>query len=166
MIRVEDVNLADVEVEGVMRAIRSDLSPANASARDLLATAGTAVDERLESVGVLPLGGAVLTPGGDLPADFLIHVVVMSDDEPQTSATVRKALRNGLRRAADFSLQSIAIPPLGLGVGLTEPEEEARALVELLVEHLGTGIPPSEITIAATSDFELDLFARLIKKYS
>jgi O-acetyl-ADP-ribose deacetylase (regulator of RNase III) len=47
-------------------------------------------------------GGAVVTPGGDLSADFVIHVVVSAPDEPETSVNVQKALRNGLRRAADL----------------------------------------------------------------
>lgn len=118
MIRVVQDSLADVATDAVLRAIGSDLSPVNSTSRDLATAAGPAVEDRLRSVGTLPLGGAVITPEGHLRADYLIHVVVMSEDEPQTLATVRKALRNGLRRASDWALESLAMPPLGIGVGV------------------------------------------------
>ena len=78
---------------------------------DLGAGAGESVEEQLSRSGSIPLGGAVMTPAGALPFDFLIHVVVMSEDEPQSTATVQKAVRNGLRRATDWALDSLALPP-------------------------------------------------------
>lgn len=162
MIKVSQGPLEQAHVDGVVRAIRSDLAPISASSRDLGAAAGESVAERLERVGSLPLGGAVVTPGGDLPAAFVIHVVVMSEDEPQTSASVRRALENGLRRASDFGMESLALPALGIGVGNTEPEDSARTLVEILVAHLDLGVPPLDLTIAASSPFEAALFERIV----
>jgi len=152
----------EVEAEGVMRPIRTDLTPVSAVSRDLGIWAGSDVEEKLTRSGTLPLGGAVMTPGGKLSCDFLIHVVVMSEDEPLTSTTVERAVRNGLRRARDWELESLALPPLGIGVGMTEPEISARALVEILSDHLDEGEPPLDLTIAVTSDFEAELFGRLV----
>ena len=117
---------------------------------------------RLEKIGTLPLGGAVMTPAGELQAGFLIHVVVMSDDEPQTALTVQRALRNGLGRAADWGCASLALPPLGLGVGLTEPEVSGEALVELLWSHIDEGHEPLDLVIVASTSYEEELFAGLI----
>ncbi|MDA0327608.1 MAG: macro domain-containing protein [Gemmatimonadetes bacterium] len=162
MITVVQAELTELGSAGVMRSIRSDLSPVNSASRDLAIVAGGAVTDRLESIGVLPLGGAVITPGGNLPATFLIHVVVMTEDEPQTAATVQKALQNGLRRASDLGLDSLALPPIGMGAGLIEPEVSARALVEFLYNHLDEGLPPQDLTIAVSSSYEVDLFSQLV----
>lgn len=162
MIQVERGDLAEVEVEGVIRPVRADLSPVNAASRDLAARAGSRVEEHLERLGSLPLGGAVITPAGDLACDFLIHVVVMSQDEPQSSHTVQRALQNGLRRATDWALDSLALPPLGIGVGTTEPEVAAHALAEILFNHLDEGASPLDLTIVVTSDYEVDLFDRIV----
>jgi O-acetyl-ADP-ribose deacetylase (regulator of RNase III) len=110
----------------------------------------------------MPLGGAVMTPAGDLAADFIIHVVVMSDDDPQSGVTMQKALRNGLRRAADWAIESMALPPLGIGVGTLEAEESARALVDILFDHLEDGEPPRELVIVVGSPYHSDLFTRLV----
>lgn len=164
MIQVRRGELADAEVEGVVRPVRADLSPVNVTSRDLAARAGSAVEEHLTRLGSLPLGGAVITPAGDLACDFLIHVVVMSEDEPQTSHTLQRALQNGLRRASDWGLGSLAVPPLGIGVGTIEPEAGARALAEILFNHLDEGAAPLALTILVTSDYELDLFERLVEE--
>ena len=162
MIRVVRAALEEVEVEAVVRPVRTDLAPVSVASRDVLAAAGTVVQERLEKLGSLPLGGAVMTPAGDLRADFLIHAVVMSEDEPQTTVTVQKALRNGLGRAADWGCTSLALPPLGLSVGLTEPEISAEALVGILWSHLDGGNEPLDLVIVASTSYEEELLARIV----
>jgi len=166
MIEIVQENLADLTVDAVARAMRSDLSPVNVASRDLLIVAGEEVQQRLLKNGALPVGGAILTPAGELAADFLIHLVVMSEDEPQSTATIRKALENGLRRASDWSLGSLAVPALGIGVGLMEPEASARELVGILFDHLDEGRPPLDLTIVVSSDFESDLFVQIVDEMS
>lgn len=134
MIRVVVGDLAAQVVDALVRPVRSDLAPVSAASRDIGLAAGEDLEARLARLGTLPIGGAVLTPSGRLAASFLIHVVVMSEEEPQTTLSVQRALRNGLRRATDWGLASLALPPLGLTVGTVEPEESARALVEILIQ--------------------------------
>lgn len=166
MIQVVLGDLAEQTTDGVVRAVASDLAPINAASRDVGLAAGSELGERLERIGALPVGGAVLTPSGRLPAGFLIHVVVMSDDEPQTTMSVQKALRNGLRRASDWGLESLALPALGIVAGTIEPESSARALVEILFNHIDEGDPPLDLRIVVASEFESELFGRLIARMS
>jgi O-acetyl-ADP-ribose deacetylase (regulator of RNase III) len=162
VIRVVKAQLAVLEVQGIVRPVGADLAPANVVARDLVTAAGAELEERLSRLGMLPVGGAVLTPAGSLAADYLIHVVVMSHDEPQSSPSIQKALRNGLRRAADWGLESLALPALGLGAGSMDAETPARVLVEILTNHVNEGVPPLELTIAVSSDFEVELFEKVM----
>jgi O-acetyl-ADP-ribose deacetylase (regulator of RNase III) len=164
VIRISRDSIVDIRVEGVLRPIRSDLTPVNAASRDLAAAAGEELQERLLRLGALPSGGAVVTPGGDLGADFVIHVVVMSEEEPQTEASLRRAVENGLRRASDIGLESLAMPPLGLGVGVAEPEDAARALLGLLLDHLDEKSPPLDLRIVVSSEYESDLFAQALEE--
>ena len=166
MIRIVVGELSDQRVDGLMRPVRSDLAPVSAASRDLVLDAGEELRERLERVGMLPVGGAVLTPAGRLAAPFIIHAVVMSQDEPQTSMSVQRALRNGLRRASDWGLDTLALPPFGLAAGTADPEVSARVLVEILFNHLDEGAAPLDLTIVVSTDFEADLFGRLVEEMS
>jgi O-acetyl-ADP-ribose deacetylase len=166
MIRVVQGELRDQRVDGVVRPVRSDLAPVSGPSRDVVLDAGEELQERLERMGLLPVGGAVLTPAGLLTAPFLIHAVVMSEEEPQTSMSVQRALRNGLRRASDWGLGSLALPPFGMAVGTADPEVSARVLVEILFDHLDEGVAPLDLTIVVSSDFESQLFCRLVEELS
>jgi O-acetyl-ADP-ribose deacetylase (regulator of RNase III) len=152
------------ELEGIVRPIRSDLAPLTAGARDVGTAAGPAVEQRLEQLGSLPIGGAFITPGGDLPASFIIHIVTASEEEPETALSVQRALRNGLRRAADWGLTSLAIPLLGAGVGHMEAEEAARAQMEILANHLDEGVPPLELTVVVAGEYEAGIFEHLVEE--
>jgi O-acetyl-ADP-ribose deacetylase (regulator of RNase III) len=77
---------------------------------------------------------------------------------------VRRAVENGLRRASDIGLESLALPPLGLGVGVGEPEDAARALLGVLLDHLEEESPPLEILIVVSSEYEFDLFAQALEE--
>jgi len=162
VIQVVVGSLASQEQEGVVCPIRSDLTPLTAGARDVLLAAGPGVDERLQQLGAIPIGGAAITPGGALGAAFIIHVVTASEEESETSMSVQRALRNALRRAVDWEIESLAIPPLGAGVGHMETEEAARVQVEILVSHLDDGLPPLDVTIVATGPYEAEVFRRLV----
>ena len=163
MITVVVGELADQAMEGVMRPVRSDLAPLTVGARDVGSAAGDRVAERLAQLGSVPVGGAVITPAGDLPAEFIIHAVTADIDEPQSAMTVQRAVRNGLRRAVEWGLTSLALPPVGLGVGNMGAEEAAQVLVELLVDHLDEGQPPLELVIAVSNEYEESVFNAVIE---
>jgi O-acetyl-ADP-ribose deacetylase (regulator of RNase III) len=161
-LRVSFGRLADFPGDVVLRAVRADLDPVNVASREVAEEAGETIRTRLEQAGELPVGGAVLTPGGALPAGFVIHVVTSSRDEPETPATVERGLRNALRRAADWEMDSLAVPPLGTGVGVLTLEDAARLQVRILAEHLEEGVPPREITVVVGNAYEEDVFSRLV----
>ncbi len=163
MIRVVVGALAESAGEAIVCPIRSDLAPMTSGARDVLGRAGPGVLTRLEGLGALPVGGAFLTPGGELPVAFLIHVVTASEEEAETPLSVQRALRNGLRRATEWGVTSVAVPPMGMGAGHLEPEEDARAVLEILFNHLDEGQPPLELTLVVAHEYERDLFDRLVE---
>ena len=131
----------------------------NAAGRRLEARAGEAVARRLEEQGDLPLGTAVLTPAGELACDFLVHVAVRSRDEPPTLATVERGLVNALRRAADFGIGSLALPPLGMGVGTLDAGDAARVMAQVIRSHLEEGRQPLALTLVVDSDYEESVLA-------
>jgi len=162
VIEIRREDLATTSIEAVVRPIRSDGEAVNQLGRRLEITAGPDLAERLRELGELPVGGAVLTPGGDLPASFVIHVVVQSPDEPVTSSGIRRGLVNALRRASEFGITSLALPPVGMGPGNLEVEEAARILHEILSEHRQGGENPRELLIVVESEYEEEVFGRLI----
>ena len=70
MIRVALCGVVEAGTEGVLRSVSSELEPDTAESREVELGAGSAVVDRLRAMGSLPVGAAVITPGGDLPVSF------------------------------------------------------------------------------------------------
>jgi O-acetyl-ADP-ribose deacetylase (regulator of RNase III) len=164
VIRVVQAKLEEVEADAVARPVGSDGEAVSAAGRRLGLAAGDAVEERLQRLGEMPTGGAFLTPAGTLPARFLVHLVVRSAMEPATHQTIRKALANGLARARDWELASLAIPPLGLGAGNLESEAAAELVVSVLREHLLEKRPPRDLLIVVESEYEELVFGQALER--
>lgn len=150
------------EGDCVVRAARSDGASITPVARRIETGAGAGVRRRVESMGELPVGSAVLTPGGDLPVRFLLHVILQSDREPVTATVVQRATLNALARAADFGMTELALPPLGTHAGNLEAEESARAMAQAFTEHRARHDAPGVILLVVESDYELDVFERAL----
>jgi len=154
--------LYDQNADGILRPMRSDLAPVSVAGRDLVEAAGSILASKLEQLGTVPVGGAVVTPSGALESEFVIHIVVSAPDEPESPAAVQKALGNGLRRATDWELESLAVPPMGGGVGRMDAAEPARTLLEILFNHLDEGTKPLDLRIVVGTEYEEELFGNLI----
>ena len=153
MIRFVVGDPEDQPTEAALRPVTAQLDGASASSRQLEDRAGTAVHERLQQIGALPAGAAVITPAGDLPFGFLIHAVVQSADEPVSAHTVRNALVNGLRRAEEWDLGSLTLLPLGTGAGNLDADVIAQITAEVLEERLPLADTLDEIVIAVHSEY-------------
>lgn len=166
MIRVRVGPLHAAEAEAILRPVSSDFAPVTGPGRDVEIRSGEGIRDRLVALGGLPVGGAVVTPGGDLAVPFLIHVVVQSPEEPVTVAGVRRALINGLRRANEWEMDSLALPPVGTGAGNLDPEAAARVMVPVLVEHMHSHPFPRDVILTVPNEYEEEVFLGAVEKVS
>lgn len=162
MIRVVREVLEAWEGECIVRAARSDGASITPVARRIETLAGPDPLRRLEAMGELPVGSAVLTPGGALPVRFLLHVVLQSPQMPVTPTVVHRATANLLARAVDFGMTEVALPPLGTHAGNLEAEESAEAMAAAIAEHRARQPGPPSIVVVVESTYELDVFERAL----
>jgi O-acetyl-ADP-ribose deacetylase (regulator of RNase III) len=163
VIRVVLGTLTESTMEALLRETRPDGAVVSPSGKALLARLGDAA--HLLDLDDAPIGSAWLSPAGPLHASFLIHLVVQGRDEPVSPESVRLALTNGLRRAAAFGIESVALPPLGVGAGNLDHEQAARIVVEVIAAHLEQGRPPAVFEVVVQSEYEEDVFRRVAARY-
>jgi O-acetyl-ADP-ribose deacetylase (regulator of RNase III) len=159
VIRIVHGDLAGASIDAVLRPVTAEWTAVTPAMRRLEIAAGEGPAEQCRRLGELPVGSAVMTPAGDLPAQFLIHAVVRSVDEPVTGSGVRRALQNGLRRLAEWGVQRVAMAPLGTGAGNLDADEAASIMIPVLIEHMAGG-SPAEVEIYVDSEYEKDVFER------
>lgn len=165
MIEVVMGEVARADTEAVLRPVGSDWSPVTPAMRRLESAAGPAVLDRCRRLGELPVGSAVITPAGDLPVDFLVHVVVRSYDQPVSGPIVSRALLNGLRRLEEWAMTSVAMPALGTGAGNLDAEAAADAMLPVLLEFLRSAKSLARVVLVMESDYEREAFERRLETH-
>lgn len=163
MIRVVVDDLASVESDALVRPATTSLEPAAPALDRLDQLAGAACRPQLSPGARLGVGAAVVTGGGDLPTELIIHAVIMADDEPVSGAGLRRAVTSIIQRAADWELAHIATPVLGAGPGQLPLDDAARILVDALARDLSHTTWPREVSIVVGSQEEretVDAFIR------
>jgi len=96
----------------------------------------------IDVIGSLPTGEAVLTPGFNLPARYIIHTVgpVWRGGLRGEPERLRDAYLSCLRLAHEYELQSVAFPAISCGVYGYPVELGARVALEALREGLEAGL--------------------------
>lgn len=97
--------------------------------------------EIIDKIGRLPAGGAVITPGFDLPARFIIHTVGPiwrggNEGEPDK---LRSAYVQSIARAVENGLASISFPAVSTGVYGYPVEKAAPLALGVMAEALKNG---------------------------
>jgi O-acetyl-ADP-ribose deacetylase (regulator of RNase III) len=81
------------------------------------------------ALGPIPLGSAVATTAGRLPARRVIHGAVMGQDLRTDGELVRRTTRSCLELADELGCSSLALPAFGTGVGGFPLADCARIMV-------------------------------------
>jgi O-acetyl-ADP-ribose deacetylase (regulator of RNase III) len=146
MIRVLVDDLAFLTVDAVLRPTNDTLDPTTPVISRLDRQAGSEFARQRQVQFPLDVGAAVVTGAGALPAQFVVHLVIQSEERAMGADTVRRALTSAWQRAADWKLDRVATPLIGTGAGGLTVEEAAELLAETFRKRLGAPWP-SDVSI-------------------
>jgi len=163
VIRVVVDDLAFVQADAIVRPATALLEPTTPALRRLEQVGGPAFWDQLHTGRELAVGSAVVTGGGALGVELVIHAIIRSVAEPVTAGTVRRALTAALQRAADWQLAHLAVPPLGIGAGGLELEDAAEIMGAVFTALPGPGGFPSEVTIVVENEEEQRIVGAFIR---
>jgi O-acetyl-ADP-ribose deacetylase (regulator of RNase III) len=104
---------------------------------------GIELTRACREIGRVELGRAVVTPGFELPAKYVIHTAVPTwRGGPKDASLMAGCYRASLDLAARMNLASIAVPAMGTGSnGFPLPVAAEVALTELLRHLRASGAP-------------------------
>ena len=139
---IEMVSITECTTDAVVNAANAGLAPGAGVCGAIFAAAGyDQLDRACRQIGGCPTGGAVITPGFNLSAKYIVHAVGPiwhggSSDEPQL---LYGAYANSLVVAWDHQCTSIAFPLISAGI-YGYPLEGAwdralRASADFIMEH-------------------------------
>jgi O-acetyl-ADP-ribose deacetylase (regulator of RNase III) len=134
-IEVIDGDIADQIVDAVVNAANNHFWMGSGVSGALKARGGAQIEQEAMALGPVEPGECVVTSGGRLPAQYVIHAAVMGQDLVTSAATIERATQNALRAAETHGLASIAFPAFGTGVGGFPLTDCARTMTEAVRDH-------------------------------
>ena len=128
-LEVREGDIAAIEADAVANAANDALWMGAGVAGALKRAGGDEIEREAMAQGPIPLGSAVATTAGRLPARYVVHGAVMGQDLRTDADLVRRTTRSCLELADELGCRSLALPAFGTGVGGFPLDECARIMV-------------------------------------
>ncbi|MBU3023970.1 macro domain-containing protein [Aestuariibacter sp. A3R04] len=116
-IRLIEADITSLSVDAIVCAASSTLLGGTGVDRAIHYAAGPALFEHCRHLGGCKTGQAVLTPGFNLPAKYIIHTVgpIWRGGEHFEETRLADCYRNSLKLASENNIRSIAFPAISCG---------------------------------------------------
>jgi O-acetyl-ADP-ribose deacetylase (regulator of RNase III) len=134
-IEVVEGDIAALDVDAVANAANDALWMGAGVAGALKRAGGEDIEREAMAQGPIGVGDAIATSGGTLPARWVIHGAVMSQDLRTSRRLVEETTESVLRVAEELGARSLALPAFGTGVGGYPLEDCARVMIGVVHRH-------------------------------
>ncbi|MBN1550559.1 macro domain-containing protein [bacterium] len=109
-------DITNLAVDAIVNAANTELKLGSGVAGAIRQKGGPSIQKECDAIGGTPVGTAVITGAGNLPAKHVIHAVgpVMGSGDEDTK--LANATRSALELAEKNKIRSIAIPAISTGI--------------------------------------------------
>ncbi len=136
-LRMVKGDITQADADAIVNSANNDLVLGGGVSGAIRRVAGTAVQDECAKIGTIPLGTAVVTGGGQLKAQWIIHAAVNPLGLWSDPKSVRNATRAALRKAEEKQVKRLAFPAIGTGAGALPVERCADILIDEVLRHCG-----------------------------
>jgi len=136
ILRLVQGDITERDVDAVVNAANSYLQHGGGVAGAIVKKGGQIIQEESNKIGYTPVGTAVITGAGRLPAKFVIHAVGPRMGEGDEDNKLKSAVLNSLRLASEKGLKSISMPAISSGIFGFPKDRCAKILVSEGVKFL------------------------------
>jgi O-acetyl-ADP-ribose deacetylase len=128
---------------------------------------GPSIMAECRRIGHCPTGGAVVTGGGDLAAEYVIHTVgpVYKGGGRGEAEKLSSCYRESLRLARERGIASIAFPSISTGVYGYPVEAAARVALKEIVGHLREHETPALVRMVLFDSSALRIYAEALDEH-
>lgn len=148
-------DITDLAVDAIVNSENEDMRMDSPDGRSVSAAirrkGGEKIALELARSGPVPLGQVRVTPGGELPAPFVLHPAVVWERQGVRYTDARvlaTATRQTLSMAESMGLSTIALPAFGVGTARYPGVDAARLVVRGILDFFATAPRLSSVTLA------------------
>jgi O-acetyl-ADP-ribose deacetylase len=163
-------DITKLKVDAIVNAANSSLLGGGGVDGAIHRAGGPAILEACMEIrkkqGGCPTGQAVITTGGTLPAQYVIHTVgpVWHGGNKNEDVLLKDCYVNSLRLAEENKVNSLAFPNISTGVYHFPKERAAAIAVNAVRQFLADHFVPSQIIFACFDQENYTLYRRLLNE--
>jgi O-acetyl-ADP-ribose deacetylase (regulator of RNase III) len=155
-------DICDLEVDAIVSPASTSLWMSAGVASELKRTGGDAIEFAAVREGPREIGDAVVTEAGRLAAKVVVHAVSLDRNRRTSAVAIDRAARSAMARVRELSLQSVAFPALGTGIGGFPLDEAARVAVDAVRDELRVPSSIEHVIFALRGAAAYEAFARAL----
>jgi O-acetyl-ADP-ribose deacetylase (regulator of RNase III) len=135
-LRLVEGDITDLDTDAIVNAANEELALGAGVAGAIRRRGGPSIQRECDAIGTCPVGSAVITGGGDLKAQHVIHAVGPLGHDPDADRLLASATLASLRVADENQLGSIAFPAISTGVFGFPIDRCARIMLSTARDYL------------------------------
>src|SRR5437868_887631 len=109
-------DITEQDTDAIVNAANQHLQLGAGVAGAIRSKGGPSIQRECDEIGHCPVGGAVITGGGNLKARHVIHAVGPHGGDADADEMLASATKSSLQVAEQNQLRSIAFPAISTGV--------------------------------------------------
>lgn len=153
------------DTDAIVNPANSDLIMGGGVAGAIKRTGGVEIEREAMQMAPVPIGRAVATGAGTLPARYVLHAPTMEKPAMRTNLkAIRMATRAALGLAHELHVGTLAFPGMGTGVGGVLPEDAAEAMIDEIKRFLDNKTEVKEVRFACLDQRLLRAFDQAISR--
>jgi O-acetyl-ADP-ribose deacetylase (regulator of RNase III) len=157
-------DITETPVDAIVNAANEDLALGSGVAGAIRTRGGPSIQEECDRIGHTPVGTAVMTGAGSLPARQVIHAVGPRMGEGDEDRKLSSAVRSALALADRYGLRSIALPAISTGTFGFPMDRAARITLTEVHRYLQGGTKLQRVLVVLYDGDAYKVFARELRR--
>ena len=158
-------DITELNTDAIVNAANASLILGAGVAGAIRTKGGPAIQQECDQIGGCPVGGAVITGGGNLKARHVIHAVGPRKGEGEEEEKLRNATLNSLRAADENGLKSIGFPAISTGVFGFPIERCAEIMLSGAIDHLRGETGLVRVVFCLYGEEAFGVFGKVLNKF-
>lgn len=162
-IEIKKGNLLEQNVEVIVNPANATGYMGNGVAKAIVKKGGRVIEDEAVKNAPILIGEPVITTAGTLPFKVIVHTATIDDiNDKIERGTISKALIGALYVIDEGGYQSVAIPGMATGLGGTDTEVAAEAMIEAIKVFKPINI--KQLILVDLNDEMVEAWKKYLKK--
>ena len=164
-VRVVVGDITEQRVDAIVNAANTHLAHGGGVAGAIVRKGGRVIQDESDRLKPVPVGGAVVTSAGALPARYVIHAVGPRWGEGGEPRKLSSAVSAALLKARELGLASVALPAISTGIFGYPLDKAAETILGAIFSLLGAtpGGPVREVRVVIFEADKAEVFAHALR---